>query len=65
MLETLDCWFNHNMSVQQTAKALFIHKNTLYYRLQKIENLTSLDINNIDHVVLLYIGLKFSTERIK
>lgn len=62
LIETLQCWMEHHMSIQETAKALFIHKNTLYYRLQKIEQETNLDLNRLDHVVMLYIALKFYLE---
>lgn len=62
LLETLNSWLDNNMSIQKTAEALYIHKNTLYYRLQKMESLTNLDINNVDHVVLLYVALKFNVE---
>lgn len=62
LIETLSSYLENDMSIQETAKALFIHKNTLYYRLQKIEQETNLNINNLDHVVLLYIAQKFYLE---
>ena len=59
MLQTLNCWLENDMSIQKTANALHVHKNTLYYRLEKIEDLTNLDISKINDVMLLYIGIKF------
>lgn len=37
MYETLRCYLSHNCSLAQCAKALFIHKNTLLYRLRRIK----------------------------
>lgn len=62
LLKTLDSWLENNMSIQHTAEALNIHKNTLYYRLEKITNLTSLDVNDIHHIVLLYLSNRFLKE---
>lgn len=61
-LHTLRSWLENDMSIQKTADALHIHKNTLYYRLEKIENLTNLNTTDLDHVVLLYIGNRFLQE---
>lgn len=47
-----------NMIVSKAAEELFIHRNTLIYRLNKIEKLTSLDIRNFQHCTLLYLSLK-------
>lgn len=51
LLMTLDSWLANNMSIQQTAESLNIHKNTLYYRLEKIEKLTNLKVNDIDDIL--------------
>lgn len=47
-----------NMSIAKAAKALYIHRNTLIYRLKKIEELISLKINNFEHCMMIYITLK-------
>lgn len=62
MLHTLNSWLENNMSIQKTAEALHVHKNTLYYRLEKIKALTNLDVNKINDLILLYIGNKFRKE---
>ncbi len=41
--ETLDVFFKNNLHIQQTADALFIHRNTLIYRLNKIKKETGYD----------------------
>src|SRR5690625_1855483 len=62
LLDTLTNWFDHDMSIQETAATLHIHKNTLYYRLEKIEKRTYLSVNVIEDMMLLYIGLRFLQE---
>lgn len=47
-----------NMIITKAAEKLFIHRNTLIYRLNKIEKLTSLDIRSFQHCTLLYTMLK-------
>lgn len=47
-----------NMNVSETARTLFIHRNTLVYRLEKIGELTSLDLTNFEHCLLLYVTIK-------
>lgn len=51
---------DNNMNISEAAKKLFIHRNTLIYRLKKIETLTSLDTRSFQHCTLLYIALKQS-----
>lgn len=62
LLHNLHVWFGENQSMQNTAKLLHIHKNTLTYRLQKVEQLTGLSVNKIEDVVLIYLGLRFIEE---
>ena len=58
MLETLQGFFDNNLSITQTAKALFIHRNTLLYRLERIKKVTGLDPKKFDDAVQLKIALK-------
>lgn len=62
LFETLNSWLKNNMSIKKTSKDLHIHKNTLYYRLEKIEEITGLSFNRIDHIILFYIGSRFVEE---
>lgn len=43
MIQTLQVFFNCNTCVQETARALFVHKNTLIYRLKRIKDFTGYD----------------------
>ncbi|MFD1039776.1 CdaR family transcriptional regulator [Virgibacillus byunsanensis] len=48
----------NNMNVSKAAKELFIHRNTLIYRLKKIDIITGLDTGRFDHCTLLCFALK-------
>jgi carbohydrate diacid regulator len=48
----------NNMNISQTAKVLYIHRNTLIYRLRKIEEMTSIKTNRFQDCMLLYLVLK-------
>ena len=42
LLETLTSWFDTGMAVEGTARALFVHANTVRYRLRQVSDLTGL-----------------------
>lgn len=63
LLHNLRIWFSENQSMQNTAQRLHIHKNTLTYRLQKVEQLTGLSVSDIHDVFLLYLGIRLWDER--
>ena len=54
--KTLQVWFSHNQQAGETARALFIHKNTLEYRLRRISELTGLNLANFEDRFLLYVA---------
>ncbi len=58
LLETLQGFFDNNLSITQTAKTLFIHRNTLLYRLKRVKKITGLDPKKFDDAVQLRIALK-------
>lgn len=47
---TLRAFLEHKNSLRATAEALFIHRNTLIYRINRINQITNLDLNNINAV---------------
>lgn len=60
LIETIDKLLKFNMNVSNASKALFIHKNTLLYRIKKVENLTGLSLNdNLYHIILLQLLLMY------
>ena len=59
---TLTAWFAHNVQPTATAKALYIHRNTLEYRLNRISELTGLNLGNFDDRLLLYVALQLDEQ---
>ncbi|TQI78876.1 CdaR family transcriptional regulator [Serratia fonticola] len=62
LLRTLNAWFLNNVQPTATAKALYIHRNTLEYRLNRISELTGLNLANFDARLLLYVGLQLDED---
>lgn len=58
LVQTIDAYFAHHANVSQTAESLFIHRNTLLYRLERIQELTGQDINQADMRLALHLALK-------
>ena len=57
MLETIDMFFSKDLNLSDTARQLYIHRNTLVYRLDKVQRLVGLDLRKFDDAVtfkLLY-----------
>ncbi|MDB5052215.1 MAG: hypothetical protein JWM44_265 [Bacilli bacterium] len=62
IVEMLSLFFACNQSINKTAERLFIHKNTLQYRLIKIKEITGYDPRVFEEAVLLYLALYFNPE---
>ncbi|MBQ4797239.1 carbohydrate diacid regulon transcriptional regulator CdaR, partial [Pectobacterium versatile] len=60
---TLNAWFRNNVQPGATAKSLFVHRNTLEYRLNRISELTGLYLGNFDDRLLLYVALQLDEEQ--
>jgi carbohydrate diacid regulator len=43
--------------VSETSRKLFVHRNTLVYRLEKIKKLTGLDLRQFDHAIIFKVAL--------
>ncbi|RUS45621.1 CdaR family transcriptional regulator [Cohnella sp. AR92] len=56
-ISTLDAFFAMDCNVSETAKRLFIHRNTLLYRLDKLKQETGLDVRSFNDAVLVRIML--------
>ncbi|PKK93661.1 MAG: hypothetical protein CVV61_03490 [Tenericutes bacterium HGW-Tenericutes-6] len=57
-IELLRMFYLHEGSLQKISDALFIHKNTLQYRLNKIQSLTSHDPRNLSETYLFIVAIK-------
>lgn len=60
LLETLQCYVHENGDVTKTANRLFIHRNTLGYRLNRITELTKRDPRKIQDLLELYTAMLLS-----
>jgi len=56
-LQTIDKFFENNLNVSETSRQLFVHRNTLVYRLDKILRLTGLDLRNFDDAVVFKVAV--------
>lgn len=56
-LTTINMFLENNLNVSETARKLYVHRNTLLYRLEKLEKLTGLDIRVFDDALTIKIAL--------
>ena len=56
-LFTIQKFFENNLNVSETSRKLFIHRNTLVYRLEKIKRLTGLDLRKFDDAIVFKVAL--------
>ena len=56
-LMTIQAFFDNNLNVSETSRKLFVHRNTLVYRLEKIKKLTGLDLREFDHAITFKVAL--------
>ena len=65
-LMTVQAFFENNLNVSETSRKLFVHRNTLVYRLDKIRKITGLDLREFDQAVTFKVALmvkKYLTTR--
>jgi DNA-binding PucR family transcriptional regulator len=63
LFSTLSIYLNQHESLKQTARVLGIHVNTVSYRIQRIEQLTSLDLADPDHRLCAHVAAKIIESR--
>ncbi|MDD6799723.1 MAG: helix-turn-helix domain-containing protein [Firmicutes bacterium] len=56
-LTTIQAFFENNLNVSETSRKLFVHRNTLVYRLEKIRKITGLDLREFDHAITFKVAL--------
>ena len=56
-LYTINKFFENNLNVSETARKLFVHRNTLVYRLEKIKKRTGLDLREFDDAITFKVAL--------
>ncbi len=60
MLTTIDKFFENSLNVSETSRQLFIHRNTLVYRLDKLQKMTGLDLRIFEDAITFKIALMVS-----
>ena len=56
-LFTIQRFFDNNLNVSETSRGLFVHRNTLVYRLEKIKKITGLDLREFDQAIVFKVAL--------
>jgi carbohydrate diacid regulator len=56
-LFTINKFFENSLNVSETSRKLFVHRNTLVYRLEKIKKLTGLDLREFEHAIVFKVAL--------
>ncbi|MBB2201508.1 sugar diacid recognition domain-containing protein [Gluconacetobacter tumulisoli] len=60
LLRTLTTWLAHGMQQAATARALDLHRNSLDYRLKRIERICGVDLTRTEDIVALYLALQLA-----
>ena len=63
MLRTIEVFYKNNLNISDSSRILYIHRNTLLYRLEKIQKATGLDIRKFQDAVTLKISLLLKSRR--
>ncbi len=56
-LLTIQKFFENNLNVSETSRQLYVHRNTLVYRLDKIYKITGLDLRNFDDAIIFKVAI--------
>ena len=57
ILNTINKFFENNLNVSETSRQLFVHRNTLVYRIEKLEKSSGLDVRKFDDALTFKIAL--------
>jgi purine catabolism regulator len=58
LVKTVQAYFDHHGNISQTAESLFVHRNTLLYRMDRIQELTGLQLDQSNVRLALHLALK-------
>jgi carbohydrate diacid regulator len=59
----IHCFFDNNLNISETARQLYLHRNTLVYRLERIQKITGLDIRRFEDAITMKIALMLLENR--
>ena len=63
MMKTVKMYFMNNMLVGQTAKAMYIHRNTVLYRLNKFKSLYGIDLSKPYECTKVFLAILINDEK--
>lgn len=58
LIETLECWISNKLNVAETARQLYIHRNSLLYRIEKIQSILVSDFKDSEELLKIQIAIK-------
>jgi purine catabolism regulator len=58
LVKTVEAYFDHHGNISQTAESLFVHRNTLLYRMDRIQELAGLQLDQSNMRLALHLALK-------
>ena len=56
-LNTVNAFFENSLNISETARKLFIHRNTLIYRLNKLQKMVGLDVKKLDDAITFKVSV--------
>ena len=56
-LYTIQKFFDNNLNISETSRQMYVHRNTLVYRLEKIRKITGLDLTRFDDAIVFKIAM--------
>ncbi|EOL44693.1 hypothetical protein RV11_GL002442 [Enterococcus phoeniculicola] len=59
LLETLEVYLDNHLNIASTSRELYIHRNTLLYRIERMKDILGMDITDKKHTFALQLALKF------
>lgn len=60
LVKTLTAFLECNGNLTETSDRLYIHRNTLKYRLERIRDITQIDLDDSENRLMLHLGLKMN-----
>jgi purine catabolism regulator len=58
LIKTLDAYFNNLGNLRASSEALHVHRNTLLYRLERIKDISGMDLDNAEEHFALWLALR-------
>ena len=57
LMFTINRFFENSLNISETSRHLFVHRNTLVYRIDKIKKITGLDLRNFEDAIVFKVAL--------